>query len=67
METFAESVDKFLAFNEYRILGGYGNITRKQAEQKAIAEYEKFNKQQRTESDIDRETKKLSKGKDVER
>ena len=24
MESFAESVDKFLSFNEYRILEGYG-------------------------------------------
>jgi len=47
MEGFAESVDKFLAFNEYRILEGYGTVARQQAEQKAFAEYEKFNKQQR--------------------
>lgn len=61
MESFAESVNKFLAFNEYRILEGYGNITRQQAEQKAFAEYEKFNWQQRIESDFDREVKKLLK------
>lgn len=66
MESFAESVNKFLAFNEYRILEGYGNITRKQAEQKAFAEYEKFNKQQRIESDFDREVKKLLHKKDAE-
>jgi hypothetical protein len=59
MESFAESVDKFLAFNEYRILDGYGMVSRQQAEQKAFAEYEKFNKQQRIESDFDREVKKL--------
>ena len=59
MEGFAESVDKFLSFNEYRILEGYGSITRRQAEQKAIAEYDKFNKQQHIESDFDREVKKL--------
>ncbi|MDF1481352.1 virulence RhuM family protein [Extensimonas sp. H3M7-6] len=59
MESFAESVNKFLAFNEYRILEGYGKVTRQQAEQKAFAEYEKFNKQQRIESDFDREVKKL--------
>ena len=56
---FAESVDKFLAFNEYQILEGYGNISREQAEQKVLAEYEKFNKQQRIESDFDRQVKKL--------
>ncbi|MCR3968353.1 RhuM family protein [Aeromonas veronii] len=59
MESFAESVNKFLAFNEYRILDGFGKVTRQQAEQKAFAEYEKFNKQQRIESDFDREVKKL--------
>jgi len=59
MERFVESVDKFLAFNEYRILEGYGTITRQQAEQKALAEYEKFNTQQRIESDFDREVKKI--------
>ena len=59
MESFAESVNKFLSFNEYRILEGYGAVSRQQAEQKAFAEYEKFNKQQRIESDFDREVKKL--------
>ena len=66
MESFAESVDKFLSFNEYRILEGYGSVSRKQAEQKAVAEYEKFNKQQRIESDFDRELKKLLQKKDAE-
>jgi hypothetical protein len=59
METFAESVNKFLAFNEYQILEGFGKVSRKLAEQKAHAEYDKFNKQQRIESDFDREVKKL--------
>lgn len=66
MERFAESVDKFLSFNEYRILEGYGSVSRKQAEAKAVAEYEKFNKQQRIESDFDREVKKLLQRKDAE-
>lgn len=64
MAGFAESVDKFLAFNEYRILEGYGSVSREQAEQKALAEYEKFNKQQRIESDFDREVKRLLQKKD---
>lgn len=59
MEAFAESVNKFLAFNEYQVLEGYGNVSRKVAEQKAHAEYEQFNKQQKIESDFDREIKKL--------
>lgn len=59
MEAFAESVNKFLAFNEYQVLEGYGSVSRKIAEQKAHAEYEQFNKQQKIESDFDREIKKL--------
>jgi len=66
MESFAESVDKFLSFNEYRILEGFGSVSRKQAELKAVAEYEKFNKQQRIESDFDREVKRLLHRKDAE-
>lgn len=66
MESFAESVDKFLSFNEYRILEGYGSVSRKQAELKAVAEYEKFNKQQRIESDFDRAVKKLLQKKGAE-
>lgn len=67
MESFAESVNKFLEFNEYEILEGYGRVTRKSAEQKAYVEYDKFNKKQRIESDFDREIKKLlnNKGKDA--
>lgn len=63
MEGFAESVNKFLAFNEYQILEGYGSVSRKLAEQKAHTEYDKFNKQQGIESDFDREMKKLLKNK----
>ncbi len=66
MESFADSVNKFLAFNEYQVMEGYGQISRKLAEQKAFAEYEKFNKQQRIESDFDREVKKLLQKKDTE-
>lgn len=66
MESFAESVNKFLSFNEYHILEGYGSVSRKQAESKAAAEYEKFNKQQRIESDFDREVKKLLQKKGAE-
>ena len=64
MSSFAESVNKFLTFNEYQILEGHGTISRKRAEQKAITEYNKFNKQQRIESDFDREVKKLLQKKD---
>lgn len=59
MVSFSESVNKFLVFNEYQILEGYGRVPRQQAEQHAFAEYDKFNKRQRIESDFDREVKKL--------
>lgn len=61
MDAFAESVNKFLSFNEYQILEGYGNVSRKQAKQKAFAEYEAFNKRQNIESDFDRTLKSLLK------
>jgi len=61
MQGFAESVNKFLEFNEYKVLDGYGSISRTQAEQKAWAEYEKFNKNQNIESDFDKQTKALLK------
>lgn len=59
MEGFSESVNKFLEFNEYKILEGYGRISRTQAENKAIEEYEKFNKLQKIESDFDKSIKAL--------
>ncbi|SFK42025.1 virulence RhuM family protein [Methylophaga sulfidovorans] len=67
MEAFAASVDKFLAFNEYQILEGYGRISRKDAENKAFQEYEQFNKQQSIESDFDRAIKKLLHNKDAKK
>lgn len=60
MKEFATSVDKFLDFNEYRILPGKGSISHKKAMEKATIEYDKFNKTQEIESDFDRELKKLS-------
>jgi hypothetical protein len=61
MVQIKESVDKFLAFNEYNVLEGKGTITKNQAEEKALAIYEEFNKIQKIESDFDREIKKLLK------
>ncbi len=58
---FVDSVNKFLEFNEYQVLEGYGKVTRKQAEEKAFAEYEKFNKQQKIDSDFDKQIKALEK------
>jgi hypothetical protein len=60
MESFADSVNKFLTFNEYHILEGYGKVSRKKAEEKAISEYERFNKTQKIDSDFDKQVKLLS-------
>ncbi len=61
MEQFAESVNKFLDFNEYKILEGKGSVSGKQAEKKAFSEYERFNKTQKIESDFDKAIKMLEK------
>lgn len=59
MEQFARSINEFLAFRKYEILKDKGSITKKKADEKAIAEYTEFNKTQKIESDFDREIKKL--------
>lgn len=59
MEEFALSIDKFLAFREYKILEGYGQVSMKDAKKKASEEYEAFNKTQKIESDFDKSIKKL--------
>jgi len=66
MEQLAESVNKFLEFNNFRILDGKGKISQKRAEAKAFAEYDEFNKSQPIESDFDREVKKLLKSKKIQ-
>lgn len=65
MEQFAKSVNKFMDFNEYKILEGKGKISAKQAEDKAFAEYDKFNKTQKIESDFDKAVKALKNRKDL--
>ena len=62
MEQFAESINEFLAFRRYEILPDKGKISAKNAEEKAFAEYDIFNKSQKLESDFDRATKKYLKG-----
>ena len=61
MEGLAESVNKFLTFNEYRVLSGKGRISKLQADKKAVKEYDEFNKTQKIISDFDKEVKKLKK------
>lgn len=59
MEEFAFSINEFLAFRKYDILEGKGRISKKQADEKAKAEYDEFNKIQKINSDFEREVKKL--------
>src|SRR5680860_103345 len=59
MKEFAESVDKFLTFNEYKILDGKGHISKNNAYVKAVSKYKEFNKHQKIESDFDKEVKKM--------
>lgn len=63
MQQLAESVNKFLTFNEYKILQGKGSISKLQADKRAIKEYDEFNKTQKIISDFDKEIKKLGKKK----
>lgn len=61
MEEFVESVNKFLTFNEYKILHGKGKVSKENADKKALTEYKIFNKTQPIESDFDKVVKKLMK------
>jgi hypothetical protein len=63
MEEFSQSVNKFLEFNEYKILPNKGSISKEQAEAKAFEEYDKFNKTQKIESDFDKIVKKIERKK----
>ncbi|MDP4685478.1 MAG: virulence RhuM family protein [Salibacteraceae bacterium] len=59
MEGLANSVDKFLNFNEYKILEGKGIVSHQKAVSKASSEYEQFNKTQKITSDFDKEIRRL--------
>lgn len=59
MEQFAASVNKFLTFNDYKILPDKGKISAAQAKKKAEDEYDIFNKTQRIDSDFDKEVRGL--------
>lgn len=60
MEQLAENVNKFLSFNEYKVLENSGRISKEQAAIKAEQEYEVFNKTQKIVSDFDKEIQKLT-------
>lgn len=66
MESLADSVNRFLEFNNFKVLEGKGRISKDQADKKASAEYDGFNKTQKIKSDFDEfveETKKIEKKK----
>ena len=54
MAEFAASVNEFLAFRRYQVLKDNGKISKKQADAKAVAEYNEFNKTQKIVSDFDK-------------
>lgn len=58
MEEFANSVVRFLEFNEYKILQTKGSISKVEADQKALNEYKEYNKTQPIRSDFDLHVKK---------
>ena len=61
MKQFAASVNEFLEFRKYDILEGNGRISRNDADNKAFAEYEIFNKTQKIDSDFDKMIRKIEK------
>jgi hypothetical protein len=59
MEDLATSVNKFLDFNEFKVLEGKGNISFEDATKKAFKEYDDFDKHQKIDSDFDKFSHKL--------
>ena len=59
MQQFASSVNEFLSFRRYNILPDKGRISKSQADEKAEAEYDIFNRTQPISSDFDKEIKRM--------
>jgi len=59
MGDVSDSVNKFLDFNEFKILEGFGKVSHIQAKNKASKIYDDFNKVQKIESDFDKEMKRV--------
>ena len=58
MQEFADSVSRFLTFNDDKILPDKGKISAEQAKEKAEKEYDIFNRTQIIDSDFDKELRK---------
>ena len=63
MHDFDMSINEFLNFRKYKILDNKGSISKKDADSKAIAEYNEFNKTQKIVSDFDKQIKRLQENK----
>lgn len=61
MQDWIKKLDEFLAISEKKLLHSAGAVSAKQAEKKALEEFEKYRKEQDNKyvSDFDREIKKL--------
>jgi hypothetical protein len=59
MEILSKSVNKFLDFNDFKVLEWKWKISKKQAEEKAIKEYDVFNKIQKIDSDFEKMLKNV--------
>ena len=59
MGSLAMSVNKFLEFNEFKVLEDKGTVSFKDAEIKAFKEYDEFNKHQQIDSDFDKFSRKV--------
>lgn len=59
MKDLANSLDKFIDFNEYKVLDNKGSICKAIADQKAKTEYDKYNKHQPIVSDFDKAVKSI--------
>lgn len=60
MKDLADSIDRFLAFQEYELLEEHGQVARQVAKEKARTEYAIFNKTQKINSDFEKLLQDLS-------
>ncbi|MDO4697994.1 MAG: RhuM family protein [Pasteurellaceae bacterium] len=51
LKDWEEKLDNFLAFNDRNVLKNQGAVSKKQADEKALLEYDKFNQQRRLEKE----------------
>jgi hypothetical protein len=59
MAELSKSIDKFLTFNDFKVLDAKGKISNKMAIKKADTQYKEFNKTQNIKSDFDEFIKEI--------